>query len=237
MLSRFELVLATCLFLIGMITVTEESGYSPMFYSHLAVVVFLFIGFLILNFISIPELIQRKFVLRNLAIVAVAIVSPAAAMGQVEFLVIPPFFLLVYTVIRNSALYIWRHGDAIQEKYRYITPGVILAVVLWSVSLFFLIIGSRFTNNRRLGYANSCRHRPLLLLLLHTNTGIPQTGQAFSSLCPESSPRFADLHYPDWCVRICHHARGRDAVRHWPDQFLLPVACHRSLFMGPVQAV
>lgn len=125
-----------------MITVAEEAvdGYNFLFFRHMAGLVLFLIGFLILNFICIPELIARKFVLRNIAIVVIAIITPAIAIGEEDILIIPPFIFLIYTCIKYTGLYIWRHGDSIQDKYLYISPGVILAVVLWLVSLFFFFI-------------------------------------------------------------------------------------------------
>jgi two-component system LytT family sensor kinase len=142
LLSRIEIVAASCLFLVGAITVTEESiGQTSIYYRHLAGLVSFLAGFLVLNFISVPELIRGKSIPRNLVLVGIAILAPAAAMGEVEFAIVPLFLFSVYVAIRYTALYIWRHGDAIQKKYTYISSGVILAVVLWIVSMFFLIIG------------------------------------------------------------------------------------------------
>jgi two-component system LytT family sensor kinase len=141
-LSRTEVLLASVMFLVGAITVTEEAaGYTTVFFQHLTVLLVLLLGFFILNFISVPELIEGKFVPRNLAIVGIAILVPSLVMGEVEFALIPPFVFSIYTAIRYAGLYIWRRGDAIQERFIYISPGVILAVALWTVSLFFLYVG------------------------------------------------------------------------------------------------
>lgn len=136
------MLLASAIFLVGVITVTEEAaGYTTVFFRHLACLILLLAGFLVLNFISVPELVQGKFVPRNLALAGIAILAPALVMGAVEFALIPPFVFSIYTVIRYMGLYILRRGDDIQEKYTYISPGVILAAVLWMVGLFMLIIG------------------------------------------------------------------------------------------------
>ncbi len=141
-LTRIELLLATILFLIGVITLIEEaSEFDIFFLLSVFSILLLLAGFLVLNFISIPELIEGKSVTRNIFIVAFAIAAPALTMRTVELALISSSVFAIYSALHYAGIYLWRHGDTIQEKYRYLSPGIILAAVLWIVSLFLLYLG------------------------------------------------------------------------------------------------
>lgn len=121
------------------ITVFEENperGFS--FYRELTAVIFLYVTCLVMNFIIAPALIRGESIIRNTVLTVLLFGAPAALLG--DFYLGPVSFsvFLIYTAIRYAGLYLWRNADAIQARYRYISPGVLLAIVLWIISAIFI---------------------------------------------------------------------------------------------------
>lgn len=127
---------------IMLLTVYEEHPvYDISIYRSLTAILLLYVGCIAMNFFVVPAFIRKESLFINALITVFAFVTPAWVVEDLDLALMSAFVFGGYTAVRYNGLYIWRKADAIQAKYRYISPGVIVATVLWSVSTFFLWIG------------------------------------------------------------------------------------------------
>lgn len=99
----------------------------------------LYVTYVAINFFVVPSLIRREQVLRNIAIAVAAFFLIALAFGELDFGFIPFTFMAMYTAIRYTTILIWKKSSDIQARYRFMSPGVLVAVVFWIVSMILLI--------------------------------------------------------------------------------------------------
>lgn len=180
-----------------------RSPFDYYFVSNLIRYTVLYGAFLLLNFRIVPALVKKQSLALNLFATLVlffAIGLVYAFVGtflkytlvvgsrsshathlflfQKSFLY--AFWLLLmfgfYSFIRYAGLYLLTRADDIQQRYRLITPGGLVAFVLWMICLFFLIVGDA--------------HRGIIAAWgLFIPSGILFYWFAFYSLIPTSLPK------------------------------------------------
>ena len=181
--SQIEFWAATTLFVFGVFFLTTTS-YGPNKYlfddAHIAFdlygnyvfpeliqYVFLYLAFLLLNFVAIPQIIQKEALGLSITYVILVIIIGGFLFGITDTYLknyllskyktlqfgynfifqssfIYTFWLVLmfgfYTVVKHAAFYLLTNSDAIQSKYRIITLDGLLAIVFWMVSLFLLLL-------------------------------------------------------------------------------------------------
>ncbi len=149
-----------------------EAGTTPFdyyFISKLIRYTALYGGFLILNFRIVPELIKKEAVwlhvfLILILLLLIGLVFATTATFLKYYLLssynidrrthnilfqngfLYAFWLLLlygfYSVIKYTGLYLLSRHEAIQARYKIVTPGGLAAFVFWMFGLFFLVAGS-----------------------------------------------------------------------------------------------
>lgn len=99
----------------------------------------LYISFVALNFFVVPSLLRLEHMLRSVAIILAAFFLTGVAFHEVDFGFIALVLFGFYSGIRYTAIFIWKNSARIQARYKYISPGVLIATVIWLISIFFLI--------------------------------------------------------------------------------------------------
>jgi two-component system, LytTR family, sensor kinase len=139
-------------------------GYH--FVYNLIQYVILYGTFLILNFFIVPKLIRRESLVLNIISILViylvigtlfgtmatylkyamqpgARVDRVAHNFQIQNSFLYAFWLLLvfglYTAIKYTGIYLLTRSESIQSRYKMLTPGSLLAIVLWMISMFFFI--------------------------------------------------------------------------------------------------
>lgn len=130
--------------------------------------VILYGTFLVLNFVIVPRLVRKEVLLVNIVSILVIYLVIASMFGTMatylKYAMVPGartnwtthifqfqnsflyalWLLLVfgfYSVIKYTGLYILTRSETIQSRYKFVTPGGLLAFVLWMIAMFFLIAG------------------------------------------------------------------------------------------------
>lgn len=146
--------------------VAVKGPINYYFLSNLIEYVVLYSAFTFLNFVIVPRLIRREAVAYNIFfIVLIYLVAStifgatdtylkdrllpdqAAQQSKYNFVFQKSFLygawlLLVYgfyCIVRYTGLYLLSQAGAIYSKYKFITPGSIVAFVLWMLMLFLLL--------------------------------------------------------------------------------------------------
>lgn len=139
-----------------------ENYFIPKFVNYCVI----YLSFLLLNFYAIPKLIKKEALVRNILLVIGIIIFLGIVFGTTDtYLKTYLFFeygdetytrifqnsflygfwlILVigfYNVIKFTALYLLKHSDEIQSRYKFITPSIIITFVVWMLSIFLLLIG------------------------------------------------------------------------------------------------
>lgn len=141
--------------------------YQHYFFPQIIRYIFLYLTFLLLNFIIVPKLIRKEALAQNILLIILSYLIIGAVFGttdtylknylfnrynseqatynvifQNSFLYAIWLLLLFgfYSIIKYFGLYLLSNSEAIQNKYRFITPAGITAFVLWMISMFLLLI-------------------------------------------------------------------------------------------------
>lgn len=142
--------------------------FSYHFISELIRYCILYGAFLLLNFRVVPKLIRKEAVLLHVFIILIIFLLVGVVFGSVatylkyaliagyktdrgthnfvfQKSLLYAFWLLLlfgfYSIIKYTGLYLLTRSEAIQSKYRIITPGGLAVFVAWMISMFFLIAG------------------------------------------------------------------------------------------------
>ncbi|WP_017733252.1 sensor histidine kinase [Nafulsella turpanensis] len=153
-------------------TFFEEAGaqfsfYRNYFFPQLVRLIILFLTFLMLNFVVIPNLVRKEAVPRNIFLVVVLFLLCAMVLCvtniylksylfshyqnvlgayirifQESFLYSTWLLLLLgfYSAIKYSGLYLLSCVEVLRKKYRFIDFNGLAALVLWMMGLFLLLI-------------------------------------------------------------------------------------------------
>lgn len=153
--NRIEFLVATVLltfFVIVILTDDEEArAYAPPadpiipfanFYLR-SIVEFttMYLSFILLSQYVVLKLIRKEALLLNIVLIAVVFVILGVVFGRMDFGFAPLAIFAVYTALKYGLIYLWSVSKAIQSRYRFLAPGVLLAIALWVISIFFFIIG------------------------------------------------------------------------------------------------
>ncbi len=146
---------------------TARTSFNYFFISRLVWYTVLYGSFLLLNFLVVPKLLRKEALLLNIVFIVAIYVLVSTVFGatdtylkmylipgydnneatrtaafQKSFLYCAWLLLLFgfYCIIRYTGLYLLSNAAAIQEKYKFITPGTLVAFVLWMITMFLLLI-------------------------------------------------------------------------------------------------
>jgi two-component system LytT family sensor kinase len=142
--------------------------YQHYFFPQLIRYTFLFLAFLLLNFVVVPQLLKNQSLTRNILLIVITLLAGGFVFGvtdtylknylfsnystqqeaynsffQKSFLY--AFWLLLmfglYSVIKYLGVYLLSNAEAIHQKYAFVTPSGLAAFVLWMISVFLLLVG------------------------------------------------------------------------------------------------
>ncbi|AHM58730.1 histidine kinase internal subunit [Flammeovirgaceae bacterium 311] len=141
--------------------------YENYFFPKLIRFTFLFLAFMILNFTVVPRLIRQEAVTRNMLLLFALFVLGGLVIGTTDTYIknylfvnfdtelaaynsifrtsfLYAFWLLLmlglYSVIKYAGVYLLSNAEAIHAKHPYVTPGGLVAVVVWMIGLFVLLM-------------------------------------------------------------------------------------------------
>lgn len=142
--------------------------YQNYFFPQLIRYTILYLAFLLLNFIVVPKLIRKKALFLNIFLISLLFLLIGAVLGTTDTylktylfnqyktqqdtynIIFQNSFLYAcwlmfmygfYSVVKYTGLYLLSNSEAIQSRYRFITPAGLVAFVLWMISMFLLLIG------------------------------------------------------------------------------------------------
>jgi sensor histidine kinase YesM len=145
--------------------------YDNYFVPCLIRFTFLFGAFALLNFRVVPQLIRREAPVRNGILVVMLFVAGGLVLGTTDTYLKAYLFndyattddtyeyifgrsflyalwllllLVLYSLVKYAGVYLLSKSEAIQARYRFVTPGGLVAGVLWVIGLFLLGLGSIF---------------------------------------------------------------------------------------------
>jgi hypothetical protein len=151
----------------------EDAGLKFRFYKHYFIPqliqhVFVFLAFLYLNLLVIPQLVRKQGVAKNIFIIILVFVTGGILFGitntylkgylytgargrdavdqnifGVSFLYALSLLwgLAIYTAVKYAALYLLRNTTAICERYPFLRPEGLVAIVIWMIGLLLLVFG------------------------------------------------------------------------------------------------
>lgn len=141
--------------------------YEDYFFPQLTKYTTLYLVFLLFNFKIVPRLIKKESLFLNIFLIVISFVVVGLVFGIVDTYAKNYLFnryndvqetynvifrnsfryalwlLLMfgfYSIIKFSALYLLSNSEAIQSKYRILTRDSLIAIVIWMVSMFLLMI-------------------------------------------------------------------------------------------------
>lgn len=145
-LQKFELWLATGLYLLGTIaTMSEEptqegSLWGIQFLYDLLLISAFYFSFLLLNFVVLPRLKQKDAMWLNLGIIAVIIGVSIALFPDFEYNILL-FSLTVYFTARFFLIFIWNRFKVFREEKGSFFTIIFLAGIFYLLFMFSLFAG------------------------------------------------------------------------------------------------
>ncbi len=124
--------------------VHAESGllvpYTSPFIQHLAESTMLYLAFVIGNFYIVPGLLvpAHRKVNVILTLLIGGLITGLFLDISATAIAFSSFFL--YSLIRYALIFISQRSKAIRTQYRFLAPGVVLALAIWVVSMVFLLM-------------------------------------------------------------------------------------------------
>ena len=146
-----------------------RAPFDYIFVSNLIRITLLYLVFLFLNFVVVPQLINKESVALNIFLIILVVLlvgfvyavvstylrysfTPGSRVNnnthnyrfQNSFLYAAWLLLLFgfYSVIKYTALYLLKQSDAIQNKYRFMTPVSLVALIIWMIITFVLLVAN-----------------------------------------------------------------------------------------------
>ena len=181
--SQIEFWAATTLFVFAVffLTTTSESPnkyyfdqariafdfYGNYVFPALIQYLFIYLAFLLLNFVALPRIIKKEALGLNITYIFLVFIIGGFLFGITDTYLknylltryktlqfgynfifqssfIHAFWLLLmfgfYTAVKHATFYLLSNSKALQLKYRIITLDGLLAIVFWMVSLFLLVL-------------------------------------------------------------------------------------------------
>jgi two-component system, LytTR family, sensor kinase len=141
--------------------------FSYFFVSRLIQYVVLYLAFLFLNYYAVPKLLKKEDTWLNifsiiLVFMIIALIfsvsgtymrdqfPPRKHSSQMEYYLVyqksilyAAWLLLAfgfYSVMRYSSIYLLRNAESIESKYKFIRPATLVALIIWMIALFLILI-------------------------------------------------------------------------------------------------
>ena len=149
-----------------------EDYYRLFFFPQLFQYIILYAAFLLLNFVVVPRLVDRKALALDIIFALLIIGLLGIGLGTIdtylkhevlhhfddredawfalfrERTIYAVWLAIVfgfYTTAKYAGVHVLEHFEDFQKKYNWLTLGGVLALIMWIISLFFLIA---LVNNR-----------------------------------------------------------------------------------------
>jgi two-component system LytT family sensor kinase len=139
--------------------------YVNYFFPQLVRYTVLYLSFLLLNFYVVPRLIRKEGTGWNIVTVLIVTAFLGTVLGVTDtYLKTYLFFTYgddtyvrifensfayalwlvmvfgFYTIIKYTGIYLLSHSEQIHARYKFLTPAVLTTFVIWSISVFILLV-------------------------------------------------------------------------------------------------
>lgn len=141
--------------------------YRHFFFPQLIKFISIFSAFLFLNFLVVPDLVNKQDIAKNIVFISIAYLAIASILGITDtymkayiyaeytdrdtanqvlftrsFLYAAwlLFVLALYEMIKFASIYLLTNSEQLQENYKLVNRETIIAFVVWMISLFIVII-------------------------------------------------------------------------------------------------
>jgi hypothetical protein len=141
--------------------------FGNYFFPRLIQYTILYSAFVLLSFTVVPNLVNKKYLFQNILLIILTYAAVSIVFGIIDTylksylfnkykneqrtydIIFQNSFLYgswlmlmfgFYSVIKYFGLYLLSRSEVLQTKYKFITPGGLVAFVLWLLVLFILII-------------------------------------------------------------------------------------------------
>ncbi|HEY0742554.1 MAG TPA: histidine kinase [Chryseosolibacter sp.] len=108
--------------------------------TELAQFLSIYLSYLLLNFKVVPALINSERIAFNVGLIVFCFFVIGIAFNSLDVAFAPLLAFAIYTAIKYTAIYTWEHADALRNRFKFLAPGVMLALPLWVFSIIFLTI-------------------------------------------------------------------------------------------------
>jgi len=100
----------------------------------------MFAAFLFMNFYVAPRIRRRRDLVVGCVLAVVALSVIGIVFGSVEVALLALVYFVLYALLKEGSIYLWRKSKTIHHTYSFLAPGVFMAVIFWLMGFFFLII-------------------------------------------------------------------------------------------------
>ncbi|GAB3528747.1 hypothetical protein GCM10027443_07130 [Pontibacter brevis] len=141
--------------------------YQNLFFPQLIRYIIYYVGFLLLNFIVVPNLLRKEALFQSLLLILAVFLVVGVVFGVTDtytksyllnryntlqeaynvifhnsflYALWLLFMFGFYTSLKYAGIYLLSNSEAIQTKYRFVTPGGLTAFVLWMISMFLMLM-------------------------------------------------------------------------------------------------
>lgn len=112
----------------------------PYYLRELGQFLTIYLSFVLLNFRVVPALINRERIAINAGLIVLCFFVIGIVFRSLDTGFAPLFVFGIYTILKYTAIYMWVNADALRTRFKFLAPGVMLAVPLWVFSILFLAI-------------------------------------------------------------------------------------------------
>lgn len=146
-LEKLEFALASAFYLLGMFSilseeVTEEGSFFGIEYLFdLFIISAFYFSFLLMNFVVLPQINQKKAIWINAVIVAVIIIISFLLFEQLEKNMLL-FFLAIYFSGKYFLIFLVNRFLSYKEAKGNFYTGILLAIIFYLIFMFLLLAGN-----------------------------------------------------------------------------------------------
>jgi two-component system, LytTR family, sensor kinase len=189
---RIESWVAAAIFFFGLLALFSEAGddaelkdlgaregmsrFVSYYVVELVQIAVIYLSFLILNFKVVPALIRKDRIWLHVGVIVAIFFAFGIAFGRFDTGFGPLAVFGIYTIVKYSFLYVWNNADRLRTRFRFLAPGVMLAIPLWVLSVIFFSISD--------AHADTTITWSIIIL-----SGIVMYSYAFIVLIPQSYGR------------------------------------------------
>lgn len=98
-------------------------------------------SFLFINFYILPRLLRKESIVRDLVFTAITFGVISLVCENVNIALVSFGIFAAYCIFKYLMRSLWSRAETIRSRYTFVTPGTLLAVVLWLLSMSFILMG------------------------------------------------------------------------------------------------